>query len=153
MQKNFPFSKTNLMLTIALVVLQFAAGCGQASTNSKSTVSQTKMKHAAPQIPIIDSGTKTPVELSTPTPSVIDDSQNSTLQPYIDELADHRLMEFSIYNSGSYGEGMRTEEWLDLCSGGSFFSHLSSTSSVGGNICRKTIMMSKAPVGFTTTTI
>ncbi len=134
MQKNSSFSIANLIGIIALVVFQFSSGCRQSSTISEGTVSQTRKPYIAPQIPMIDTNSITPVEPSTPTSPVNNEPQNSTLQPYIDELADHRLMDFSRYNSGSNGEGMRTEEWLDLCSGGNFFSHSSSTISIGGEI-------------------
>ena len=57
---------------------------------------------------------------------------NSGLQVYIDELADHRLFKFSNYNSGSGGDGMQSESWMDLCSNGRFFAHESSSVSIDG---------------------
>lgn len=60
-------------------------------------------------------------------------SASSEATAFTDELTDRRLMKISNYNSGSGGEGMMSESYYDLCSGGGYRFHQSSSISIEGN--------------------
>jgi hypothetical protein len=115
MQKNSLVTRGKLLLLLTLIGLLFSTSCGQPESYTGSDTTATPNADV-PEVPAQKVN--------------VDDA----LQPYLAELADHRLFEFSRYNSGSNGEGMRKEEWADLCSGGRYFSYSSSTISVGDHL-------------------
>lgn len=115
MYRIFSFLKERSVSFFILLACLLMAGCGQPASHEEPTTFDTN----------------DPISIEPTVPTEI---PNDGLQSYIAELADHRLMDFSRYNSGSSGEGMRREEWVDLCSNGSFFSFVSSTISVGDHI-------------------
>ena len=133
MKNKLPFRHRKLIFVIT--VFAFLASC-ESNNNTESTLAKTNNDtlvlepvHEKPNTSSQSNEDKTKLKNV-----VKEDLQNENLQPFIDELADHRLMQFSKYNSGNNGDGMRSESYLDLCGGGSFFSHSSSTISIGENI-------------------
>ncbi|MES2774937.1 MAG: hypothetical protein V4722_12170 [Bacteroidota bacterium] len=108
MKKLVSFLTGNTVWIASILAAQFFTGCNQNND---------------------DHSPKQPDERPVIEPASI---VNSGLQVYIDELADHRLYKFSNYNSGSGGEGMQSESWMDLCSNGRFFAHESSSVSIDG---------------------
>ncbi len=120
MKKKMNLFASIKVIFIGIVALQTIIGCNQASS-STDTEETAATNHDAvkpePEYP---------------------NAYTNELQEYINELADHRLIKFSRYQSGSDGSGMMSEEWMDLCSNGRFLAHASSSISINGNTTQDT---------------